>query len=522
MPKVIFENKSYPNKPDETVLDTLIRSGINVPFSCKAGICHTCTMQLLNGRIEKESYKGLAKKELNNSEFLPCQCYPNDDIEICALPQSSQFQQVKVQSKQLIEDDILRLIIEPKNHFHFHGGQFINLRNSLGVIRSYSIANILHAGGEIELHIKCITGGTMSEWLFLTKAEDMELEVQGPFGDCHYHFEVNRNLLLISTGTGLAPLIGIISEAFNNKHQGHISLYHSAKEEAGIYLHKELIALSTKHDNFSYHASVYGAESDNCSEFPLGSSSDFAFGSVNDLQNWEVHLCGNPNMVYKAQAKALSLKADPDHVFFDAFETTHADTIDPATSYDEGDVYPDPEPDIWKALQEGKILRKILTDFYDVVYEDPILAPYFTEASRRHVISKQYSFLYKAFTGEDVYFGDKPRNAHHWMVISDEIFDHREKLFEDALIKNGIPLKIRTRWLQIHESYRVYMVKNKPWPRILHGIKQPIDGFDQIKLDLDFLCDSCEVELLKGETVLYHLGNGQIFCDKCSSSSVDN
>jgi hypothetical protein len=72
-----------------------------------------------------------------------------------------------------------------------------------------------------------------------------------------------------------------------------------------------------------------------------------------------------------------------------------------------------PHPKIWKELGDGKALRAVLEDFYTRVFEDERLAPFFRDVTKQHVVDKQYSFLHSKLTGKGVYFGDRPRNAHH-------------------------------------------------------------------------------------------------------------
>ena len=36
----------------ETVLDALLRQGVEMPFSCKGGVCHTCLLQCTEGPVE--------------------------------------------------------------------------------------------------------------------------------------------------------------------------------------------------------------------------------------------------------------------------------------------------------------------------------------------------------------------------------------------------------------------------------------------------------------------------------------
>jgi truncated hemoglobin YjbI len=96
-----------------------------------------------------------------------------------------------------------------------------------------------------------------------------------------------------------------------------------------------------------------------------------------------------------------------------------------------------PDPDLWEALGRGKLLRAILEDFYGRVYRDPRLLPFFHKVTIERAIDKQYAFLADVFTGRRDYFGLKPFNAHHWMVISDELFDYRERSIEDCMRRHG-------------------------------------------------------------------------------------
>lgn len=52
----------------------------------------------------------------------------------------------------------------------------------------------------------------------------------------------------------------------------------------------------------------------------------------------------------------------------------------------------------------------------------------FRSVTMQRVIDKQYSFLWQAMTGQKIYFGDRPRNAHHWMIITHELFDLRQQV----------------------------------------------------------------------------------------------
>lgn len=174
-----------------------------------------------------------------------------------------------------------------------------------------------------------------------------------------------------------------------------------------------------------------------------------------------------------------------------------------------------PDPEMWQALQEGALLSRILEDFYGRVFEDERLAPYFHGVTRQRAIEKQFLFLRQQFTGEKVYFGDRPRNAHHWMVISNELFDYREELMLDCLRRHGLPEPLVQRWRALEERFRSDIVKDAPWKRKMGNVELPLDGYEETVLEIGSLCDGCGSEVDAGVAVRYHVRLGTLYCPDC-------
>lgn len=179
--------------------------------------------------------------------------------------------------------------------------------------------------------------------------------------------------------------------------------------------------------------------------------------------------------------------------------------------------YPDIDPELWAELEDGKIVRRVLEDFYDRVYADSLLSPFFRRVTKDRVTDKQYSFMRQCLTGEKVYFGDRPRNAHHWMIISDAVFDHRQSLMLEALRANDLtPVQIQ-RWIRVEEYFRPDMVKTEVWPRRVGEEEVFIEGFASETLMDATVCDHCGAEIAAGTTVAYHRRLGQVSCGVCAS-----
>ncbi len=174
-----------------------------------------------------------------------------------------------------------------------------------------------------------------------------------------------------------------------------------------------------------------------------------------------------------------------------------------------------PNPAMWQALDEGRLLREILEDFYARVYTDARLASFFEGVTIARAIDKQYSFLRSVFTGERCYFGDHPKRAHHWMVISNELFDYREALMEDTLRRHGLPEELVRQWRAMEEVFRKAIVKQRPQARKVGPYHVPVEGYSTLKLDVSTLCDECGQEIHADTVVSYHNRTGKVACKTC-------
>lgn len=180
------------------------------------------------------------------------------------------------------------------------------------------------------------------------------------------------------------------------------------------------------------------------------------------------------------------------------------------------DLHPEPDPALWESLGATRV-RRIMETFYAQVFADERLAPFFAGVTPERVIGKQYSFMQKLTTGEKVYFGDNPRNAHHWMVISEDLFEHRESLMRNALLAHGANEDEIARWMRLESFYRHDILKNRAFPRIIDGKAQPLDGYDEEILTVGSVCDHCGNAVEAGEKVRFHRRLGTISCKRCSN-----
>lgn len=62
-----------------TVLDSALDQGIELPYSCKGGVCSTCRCKMTRGEVEMDCHYALEDYEVARGFILPCQSYALTD-----------------------------------------------------------------------------------------------------------------------------------------------------------------------------------------------------------------------------------------------------------------------------------------------------------------------------------------------------------------------------------------------------------------------------------------------------------
>ena len=317
MPKVIYGGQSY-ECGEQSVLDCLTAQGILIPSGCHSGLCHTCMMQAVSGNIPEKAKAGLTDTLVAQNYFLPCVCHPQDDIEVALYDSGMGKLQAQITCVEYLNADILGIRIKPSHPFEYKAGQFINFFKDETTARSYSLASVPAFEDELFINVRKVPNGLVSGWIFDNLKVGDTVTISEAAGDCFYvPGNPEQNILLIGTGSGLAPLYGIIRDALRNGHKGKISLYHGSYNTDGFYLVEDLRKLAQVHANFSYVPCV--SEGEAPQGYALGMVLDVALNDNPDLTGWRVFLCGNPNMVKSAQQQTFFAGASMREIFADPF-----------------------------------------------------------------------------------------------------------------------------------------------------------------------------------------------------------
>ncbi|TCU15629.1 benzoate/toluate 1,2-dioxygenase reductase subunit [Rhizobium azibense] len=251
-------------KSGEKLLDAAYRAKINLPMDCSDGVCGTCKC-----RAESGSYDlgddfiddALSADEAEGGLVLTCQMKPKSDCVI-AVPTTSVAcktgqQKFVATVANIVPHNDTAIVLEldvDTDPPAFLPGQYVNIGvPDSGQYRSYSFST---APGEqkIAFLIKKIPDGLMSTWL--ERAEvGAELELTGPLGS-FYLREVQRPLLFLAGGTGLAPFLSMLEVLAREKSQQQVHLIYGVTRDLDLVLADEIEAYAGRLANFTYSTVV--------------------------------------------------------------------------------------------------------------------------------------------------------------------------------------------------------------------------------------------------------------------------
>ncbi|WP_168787394.1 benzoate 1,2-dioxygenase electron transfer component BenC [Paraburkholderia aromaticivorans] len=289
-------------KAGEKVLDAAFRAKINLPMDCSDGVCGTCKCRAESGSYDLgDDYieDALTEDEKEGGLVLTCQMVPESDCVI-TVPASStackteQSKFAATVSRVEPHNDaaiVLELDVEAAAPV-FLPGQYVNIDvPGSGQHRSYSFSS---APGEskISFLIKKISGGVMSTWLESAQAGN-KVELTGPLGS-FYLRAVERPLLFLAGGTGLAPFLSMLEVLARTNSQQKVHLIYGVTRDLDLVQVDAIETYVAKLPNFTYSTVVADTESTHPRKGWV--TQHMPAEAVND-GDVDVYLCGPPPMV---------------------------------------------------------------------------------------------------------------------------------------------------------------------------------------------------------------------------------
>lgn len=288
----------------EKLSDAAFRSGVNIPLDCRDGACGTCKSHCESGAYSMSDYidDALSPDELASGYVLTCKMEPTSDCVIQIPVESSickvdnvKIQKAKISEIENISESSILLTLEGESikKLDFLPGQYANLFTpARKEKRAYSFSSLV-SGDRVSFLIRNVPNGKMSRYLTGSAQVGDVIEFQAPFGG-FYLRKIERPLLFIAGGTGLAPFLAMLESAEKNQVRTPIHLLYGVTKDVDLVGVEQLDGFKTRLINFSYTSCVYDTELDNVNR---GLVTDYLVPELFHDGNVDVYLCGPPGMV---------------------------------------------------------------------------------------------------------------------------------------------------------------------------------------------------------------------------------
>jgi CDP-4-dehydro-6-deoxyglucose reductase len=184
-----------------------------------------------------------------------------------------------------------------------------------GIKRSYSIANTFTQGGKIELQVKKVPEGVMSNyWFGSAKPSDL-LRMDGPHGTFSFRDKPERNIIFLATGTGIAPVKSILEELDQNSSltEGkNIYVYWGGRFEHDLYWRPDFAKIKPMFKPVLSRA-------DDTWQGQRGHVQNALISDGVNLSDAVIYACGSPEMIESAATSLAAQGLKRNCFFSDAF-----------------------------------------------------------------------------------------------------------------------------------------------------------------------------------------------------------
>ena len=152
-----------------------------------------------------------------------------------------------------------RFVSDPPTLFHYKPGQFLTLELEIDgkpTHRSYTISSTPSRPHALEITVKRVAGGRVSNWLHDNLRVGATLSVKGPSGRFNCFDHPARKMLLISGGAGITPVMSMARWVLDTAADCDLVFLHAARTPEDIIFRTELGMMEQRHRNFRLFLTV--------------------------------------------------------------------------------------------------------------------------------------------------------------------------------------------------------------------------------------------------------------------------
>lgn len=287
----------------QSVLDAALHAGIELPYSCRKGVCGSCAGSVASGDVSGVNAAAIRNDTCTPDQVLYCLCTPTSDLTLRPVswkrldPSARKIFTTKVYSNELATPDIslLRLRLPAGQRAKFQAGQYLQVLLDDGSKRSYSMANPPQESDGVSLHVRHVQGGRFSAQVTqLTPGDTLQIEL--PFGHVALREDDFRPIVFVAGGTGFAPVKSILDDMLKRRIKRPMTLIWGAREAQGLYLRAAVERWQKQWPDFRFIGALSGVSVESIGDAYAGRVDEALRAHCPDLTDHVVYCCGSPLM----------------------------------------------------------------------------------------------------------------------------------------------------------------------------------------------------------------------------------
>ena len=234
--RLILNGQTIEANIGETLVDAALGGWTVIPHDCCSGQCETCRVNVIGGSIDDQGTR-------EGSTVLACTATVDGDaeIEFAEVPRTSTRSGLLTEFTPL-GPDVVQLTVTINDPVEYRPGQYFNVKFS--GFPGRDLSQTFRADGSCGAHelifqLRRYPGGLVSTQIGTTIGIGHRVSVRGPFGQGFLR-DGEGPVILISGGTGWAPMWSIAVEARRRQPSRDLIVIAGARDPRALYMRDAL------------------------------------------------------------------------------------------------------------------------------------------------------------------------------------------------------------------------------------------------------------------------------------------
>lgn len=326
------DNRIFPAREGESILDAGLREGVALPFECRNGGCGVCQGHILYGTVDYGVHQPgmLTEAEKRGGKALFCCATPLSDVEVEYVPVSApggipvRTYTARVHRMVRLTGNVMQVFLKPEGgeRLRYYAGQYLNIILEDGERRSFSFATAPAPGSTelIELQIRWIQGGRFTTHVFTAMKEGDVVRFEGPLGSFFLREDSTKPIIFVAGATGFAPVKSMVEHAFRTGMKRQMLLYWGVRSLSDLYLAALPARWQQEHANFKFVPVLSAPRPEDHWTGRTGLVHEAILQDFPNLKEYQIYACGSAAMVAAAHPAFMAHGLTQDDCFSDAFK----------------------------------------------------------------------------------------------------------------------------------------------------------------------------------------------------------